>query len=100
MITFEQARAAVAAVNEPAWEDDHMPGTYMVAGYGWEDAGAFLVIDGAKEFLVDGNDEYEVMDAPAVFVDKATGTVMEAVFLEVQDRIMAMAPVGNHPAQD
>lgn len=100
MITFEQARAKVRALNEPTWEDQNMPGTYMVAEYGWEDADAFLVVDGAKECLVDGDDEYLVMDAPVMFVDKATGTVLEANALEVMDRFLDMTPIGDVPGGD
>ncbi len=99
-VTFEQAREAVRAVNEPAWEDADTPGTYMVAEYGYEDADAFLILDGAKEFLVDDDGEYAVEDAPAMLVEKATGLVMAGDFLNLQERIMAMTPVGDVPDQD
>jgi hypothetical protein len=99
-LTFDQAREAVRAENEADWENEDYPGTYMVAPYGWEDDQAFLVIEGAQEYLEDGDVEYEIQDAPAVFVDKATGVVFTAEFLAVQDRIQAMTPVGDHPDDD
>jgi hypothetical protein len=97
--TFEQARAAVKAQNGPAWEDQDMKGTYMVAEYGKEDDELFLVIDGAKEAMVGNDPAYIVMDQPAMFVHKETGVVMEAVFLEVADRIQAMTEVGDWPEE-
>ncbi|ASX98677.1 hypothetical protein SEA_COLUCCI_6 [Arthrobacter phage Colucci] len=95
-IDFEQAREAVRAHNEPLWEDEDQDGTYMVADYGLEDATAFLVIDGAREYLEDGDDDFVVMDAPAVFVDKGTGTVLLADYLDARARIRAMTPVPGH----
>jgi hypothetical protein len=99
MITFEQARKAVKTVNEPAWEDQDMKGTYMVAPYGKEDDQFFLVIDGAEEAMVGNDPDFIVMDQPAMLVDKETGQVFEAVFLEVADRIQAMTEVGDWPEE-
>lgn len=99
MITFAQARKAVQAVNEPAWEDQDMKGTYMVAEYGKEDDQFFLVIDGAREAMEGDDPEFIVMDQPAMLVDKETGQVFECVFLEVVDRIQAMTEVGEWPEE-
>lgn len=96
-LTFEQARETVRKAHEADWENDDFPGTYMVAPYGWEDAQAFLVVEGAAEYLEDGDVDFEIQDALAVFVDKATSTVFTAEFLDAQDRIQAMTPVGDHP---
>lgn len=100
MITFEQAREAVRRVNEPEWEAQDMPGTYMVAKYGKEDAEFFLVVDGAKESLEDDDDEFTVMDAPVMLVDKVTGAVVEGNFLDLADRLAAMTPIGDYPTYD
>ncbi|MFK0004976.1 hypothetical protein [Paenarthrobacter sp. NPDC090522] len=92
-LTFEDARKAVRALREPLW---NAPGTYMVADYGWEDETSYLVVEGAREYLEDNNDKFVIMDAPAIFVDKATGLVLEADFLMVMDRVHAMTPVPGH----
>ncbi|AYD81500.1 immunity protein [Arthrobacter phage KBurrousTX] len=93
--TFEEARAIVLDQNREGWEEDH-EGTFTVAAYGWEDEDAFLVVQGASEWLVDGDESYSVMDAPAVFVSKESGTILEADYLAVLDRIAAMTPVPGH----
>ncbi|ALY09852.1 hypothetical protein SEA_JAYCOOKIE_6 [Arthrobacter phage JayCookie] len=95
-ITFEEARAAVRAQNHPIWEDNDTPGEYMVAGYGWENDESYLLVEGAREYLEDGDNEYVIQDAPAVFVDKETGTVVLAEFLAVFEVIASMTPVPGH----
>lgn len=99
-LTFEEARAAAIEARAPIWEDDDTPGTYMVADYGYEDDEAFLVFEGAKEYLEDGDADFVVWDAPAVFVDKESGTVIESSFLNVIDRVHAMTPVPGHEPPD
>lgn len=92
-LTFEEAQAIVRELREPMWD---APGTYTVAGYGWEDETSFLVVEGALEYLEHNHHEFVVMDAPAIFVDKVTGVVLEADFLAVMDRVQAMTPVPGH----
>lgn len=100
MTTFEQAKEAVRKVREAEWEDNDTPGDYMVADYGWEDSEAFLIVDGAREYLEDEDPDFMEMDAPAMFVDKATGIVLEAVYLDSMDRIDDMTPIGDVPEFD
>ncbi|MFK0042438.1 hypothetical protein ACIQTW_21590 [Paenarthrobacter sp. NPDC090517] len=96
-LTFEEARTTVRESRESLWEG---LGTYTVADYGWEDETSYLVVEGAREYLEDNNDEFVVMDAPAIFVDKATGIVLEADFLAVAGRVQAMTPVPGHEYRD
>lgn len=98
--TFEQARALALKVNAPAWRDLGNRGEYMVADYGYEDADAWLIVDGARELLEGDDYAYSVMDQPMTIVMKATGELLRVQYLEAEDRIDAMTPVGEHPEND
>jgi hypothetical protein len=91
MVTFEQAREVVELALRPEWTADD--GTLVTMPYGWEDATTWQVVAGAREALVDGDDDYERLDQPAYLVDKATGRLELAVKIEVLDRLDEMTPV-------
>lgn len=95
MVTFEEARATVDHALRPGWPRDG--GTFVVLPYGWEDDRAWLVIAGAREALVDGDDSFSVMDAPALLVDKATGQLERLPVVANADRLDAMRPAGAVP---
>lgn len=75
MVTFDEARELVRALEEPAWTG---PGTYMVADWGREDTTHFQVVTGAREDLIERDPAYRTGRAPVWFVDKVTGTVDDA----------------------
>ncbi len=95
--TFEQARALALKKNGPAWRDLGNRGRYMVAEYGYEDADAWLIVDGAAEVLEDGDYSFDVMDQPYTLVMKATGELLHVQYLDAEERIDAMTPVGDVP---
>jgi hypothetical protein len=95
--TFEQARELALKANGQAWRDLGNKGEYMVAAYGYEDADAWLLVDGARELLEGGDYDFGVMDQPLTLVMKATGELLHVQYLEAEDRIDAMTPVGTHP---
>ena len=95
--TFEQARKIAYDLNAPAWRDVGNRGEYMVADYGYEDADAWLIVDGARELLEGGDYDFSVLDQPLTLVRKADGGIMQVQYLEAEDMIDAMTPVGKHP---
>ncbi len=90
MIDFEDARAAVEADVRPRWAG---PGALMVADDGFEDADAFLVVYGAREWLVDEDLSFLLTDPPIPLVSKETGEITWTTYLADADRIDAMTPV-------
>jgi hypothetical protein len=91
MLTFAEARALVAAELAPGWPS--RLGTFHVRPTGYEDDRAWLVVVGAREWLVDGDEDFVVFDAPAILVDKRTGRIERLVVIEHLDRLGAMQPV-------
>jgi len=51
--TFEDAREFMRAFHESVWAANGMRGRYIVADYGREDDQSYLVLDRAREYLVD-----------------------------------------------
>jgi hypothetical protein len=94
--SFEDARRKAADALRPEWPED--AGTLTVLDYGWEDDTHWQVIAGAAEWLVDRDHNFALMDAPALFVSKATGKVERLPVLANLDRLDRMRPVGTHPA--
>ncbi len=72
-------------------------GTFHVADWGFEDDDSFSMIVGAWEAIVDGDDSYQVFDAPRVLVDKNTGELSEVNYLMNRARLREMTPVGPVP---
>jgi len=98
--TFDQARKIAYDLNAPAWRDLGNRGEYMVAEYGFEDANAWLLVDGARELLEGGDYAFAVMDQPLTLITKATGDVIQVYYLEEEAMLDAMTPVGEHPETD
>lgn len=90
-VTFEQAREVVELALRSEWPADG--GTLVTMPYGWEDAQSWQVVAGAREALVDGDSDFELMDSPAFLVDKETGRLEQAVKIAVLDRLDEMTPV-------
>ena len=96
MLTFQQAREAVALHIVPRWPGLEA-GRPFVADWGSQDETHWEVIAGAKEYLVDGDQSFVMMDLPVFLVDKRTGDVEEVPFLEALGRLERMEPVGSPP---
>jgi hypothetical protein len=96
-ISFEQARELALKANAPAWRDLGNKGRYMVAPWGYEDADAWLIVDGAAELLIDHDYSFDVMDKPITLVMKATGEVLRVQYLQAEERIDKMTLVGEAP---
>lgn len=89
-MTWTDARLAVAQVAAPLWKD--APGTFYVDPEGYEDARAWWVIVGNREWLEGGDPEWALMDPPVYLVDKATGEVTTTTYLEDAERLDRMTP--------
>jgi hypothetical protein len=94
-IGFQDARRLVEAAQRSTWGK----GSYMVADWGREDATHWLIISGAHEWLVGGDDAYRESPGVAALVDKHTGEIDWVAYLPNSDRIDAMRPVGDEPGR-
>lgn len=92
MIDFAEARRRVQIAVAAKWPDDL--GTLVTLPTGYEDAASWRVIAGAREALIDGNDDYQVMDMPALLVDKQTGAIQELPVVANFARLDRMIPTG------
>lgn len=75
------------AAERPRWT---LPGTFTVLPTGYEDEAAWLVVVGAREWLVDGQADLMEWDAPAILVDKITGRIDRLTVIEHLPRLSAM----------
>jgi len=91
MISFNDARRIADRTYRPLWKG---PGTFHVAGEGFEDGQSFNVVVGAREDLVDGDYTFGALDDRSILVDRITGQVSE-VFSDARPRLNDMAPVGS-----
>lgn len=71
-LTFDEARALVESQVGPSWPG---PGHFATAALGYEDDTFFLVVYGAREWLVGQDPGYMAWDTPLLFVRKDTGHV-------------------------
>lgn len=71
--TYQAAHEAVEREIGPLWGDT--PGTFHVAAEGFEDADAYMVPWGAREWLVDGDTGFILLNGAVTFVDKMSGFV-------------------------
>lgn len=91
MITFEQARTIAAEKVEPIWNKGM--GTLYADTVGYEDDKAYAINVGAEEWIIDGEADFMIMDAPLVIVDKETGSASISTYLEDSQRIDKMEKV-------
>lgn len=97
MITFDEARKIAYDANLPAWLELGYRGEYMVADYGLEDAEHYVMIDGAREMLVDENYDFDVLDQPVTVIDKQTGDLFVMTYFESEELRAGMKQVGVWP---
>ena len=88
MTTFKQAMQIAKEHAAETWLPSD--GTLYVDPEGYEDGTAYLVIIGARECLVDGDDNYLMLDDRALIVDKDTGELTELDALKDEQRLDAM----------
>lgn len=91
-VTFDDAIAQVRDIFGVLWDNDN--GTFYIDPEGYEDADGYLVVVGAREWLVDENPDFEDTSSVAYIVGKDDAAVtMEYMTAETRQRIMAMSPV-------
>lgn len=90
MITFEQARRSVEHLMRFDWQPDH--GTLITLPTGFEDAGHWRVVAGAREYLVDRDVDFNLMDVPAFLVSKSTGAITQLSVVDNFDQLDGMTP--------
>lgn len=97
----ETAARLLTEALAPEWAEDNPDrpfGTLFVAPYGDEDATHYVIPYGAREWLVDGDEDFPVaMDQPAAFVSKTTGAVSFLSVIANLERLGAMTPYGDWP---
>lgn len=93
-ISFEAARALVRKELAPGWT----LGTLYVAPWGYEDNFQYQLIAGARENLVDDNEDFLDTSGLVYLVDKDDGTIESVFYQENSEELDAMRPIGNPPA--
>jgi hypothetical protein len=91
MVTFEEARRRVEADMRKHWQSSQ--GTLVVLPDGFEDTDGWHILAGAREYLVDDNPDFALLNSPAIVVSKKTGEIERLVVLESFDRLQQMRPV-------
>ncbi|UAW09364.1 hypothetical protein SEA_KLEVEY_5 [Arthrobacter phage Klevey] len=82
MISLHDARLAAAASGAPLFAAEGLRGTYAVSPDAYETPDVYVIVDGAREAVIDGDLDYEPMDKPLTVVVKATGEVLYLPVLE------------------
>jgi len=97
-VDFDEARALVEAHLRRLWQPEN-DGTLYVAPYGAEDADAWHVIAGAREYLVEGDWRFLRVGEGARLVEKATGRLLHLALPNEDNfrRLGAMTRLGDWP---
>jgi hypothetical protein len=90
-LSFAEARGAVLRVRRADWRATG--GTLYVSPEGFADADDYLVVWGAREFLVDGDLDYLLVDNTVTFVSRTTGKVRDDVMVLSFDKVDGMWPI-------
>lgn len=75
--SYADAAKIARPVGVAAWAERNLLGEYYISPDGYETDAVFIIIDGAREELVGGDESFVAMDKPVLIVDKATGLVAE-----------------------
>lgn len=94
MVSFADARRIAAELLAPSWPEQL--GSFYVSEDGYEDADAYLMTYGAREWLVGRDERFMDWDTPAVFVRKNDGTLISMPRISCLDITTAMTPVSAH----
>lgn len=73
--TYADAAKIARPIGARIWEERNLLGEYYISPDGYETDAVFIIIDGAREDLVEDKDGYLVMDKDVLLVDKASGLV-------------------------
>lgn len=90
-VSFDEARKIVEDEIRPEWTPDY--GTLVTLNTGWEDDSFWRVTAGAKEYLVDGNTDYVILDAWIYLVSKRTGKITKLHVIDNLKRLDGMTRV-------
>lgn len=91
MTTFVDAVEAVYALRVADW--GVTVGEPYVSSDGREDAEGYLVVWGAREYLLDGNLDYALVNGTVTFVSRATGAIRDELMILNFDKVDAMTRV-------
>lgn len=90
---FATARQIAGMIYATAYRG---PGDFVVAPYGWEDDDHFVVLVGAKQWLVNGNPNYsDPDDDRCILVNKNSGAVEEHDPQDIRDKLDKMTPISE-----
>ena len=90
-VTFSDARAAVQRLRKADWAGT--AGELFVSPEGLEDAADFCVSWGAREFLVDDDSDFMLLNNVVTFVSKATGEPRDEPVTAHLEKLGRMTPV-------
>lgn len=97
MISLDDARAIVTAKLLPEWNASL--GTFYVADYAWENDQFYSLAVGAREYLIEGNEEFRQVDDTLYLVEKKTGRYVETLAYENLEFLDSLTPVGDVPQE-
>ena len=89
MISYMEASEIVTKELAGSWKF----GTFYVDSEGFENDELFMVPYGAREWLVDGDETFLIMDSFIALVDKQTGELDLVVYLENQELIESLTAI-------
>jgi hypothetical protein len=89
MISYMEATEIVTRELADSWE----PGTFYVDPQGFENGELFMVPYGPREWLVDGDETFLLMDSLIALVNKETGELDLVVYLENQELIESLTAI-------
>jgi hypothetical protein len=95
MIQFAEARAIVKQAEGRNWDEQR--GTFHVADYGWENETFWSLAVGAREWLVDNDQNFANDDDLLYFVNKETGELTTPSAVDFLDQLVDFTPVGDVP---
>ncbi|QKY79771.1 hypothetical protein SEA_BUMBLE_5 [Arthrobacter phage Bumble] len=93
MMNFHDARALAIANGGPLWAAEGLRGTYYVSPDGYETADVWILVDGAEEYLLGGDEDYVPMDKPVTVVFKRSGELVRISSLEARPLLRDAADV-------
>lgn len=98
-ISFANAQDHVRVAMEAAWEVDGW-GEFYIAPFGSENLTHWLVVFGAREWIVENDVSFMLVGAPITLVSKATGAISRINYLDDMALVDAMTDVGDWPPEE
>jgi len=95
-LSFSDAQDRVRVAMEAAWEADGF-GEFYIAPYGSESLTHWLVIFGAREWIVENDASFMLVGTPITLVSKATSEISRINYLDDMAVVDAMTDVGDWP---